>query len=95
MCASESGAGRETNEKYRKRMIDLEGIATSYKGVSRGFAMSAGREIWIFVDPEHISDLDASRLSWDITRRIESDLQYPGEIKVVMIRENRYTHTAS
>lgn len=94
ISASRPGARRETTEKFIKRMIELEGIATSYKGVEKCYAMQAGREMWIFVNPEEISDLDASKLSWDITRRIESDVQYPGEVKVVMIRESRFVHTA-
>ncbi len=94
ISASRPGARRETSEKFIKRMMELEGIATSFKGVERCFAMSAGREMWIFVNPEDITDLEASKLSWDITRRIESDVQYPGEVKVVVIRESRYQHTA-
>ena len=95
ISASRPGARRETSEKFIKRMIELEGIATSYKGVNKCFAMSAGREMWIFVNPEEISDLDASKLSWDITRRIESDLQYPGEVKVVVHRDIKFVHTAT
>jgi ribonucrease Y len=94
ISASRPGARRETTEKFIKRMMELEGIATSYKGVEKCYAMQAGREMWIFVNPEEISDLEASKLSWDITRRIESDVQYPGEVKVVMIRESRFIHTA-
>ena len=56
--------------------------------------MSTGREMWIFVDPQQINDLKASKLSWDIARRIESDVQYPGEVKVMIIRENRYVNSA-
>ncbi|MEI7511056.1 MAG: ribonuclease Y [Candidatus Peregrinibacteria bacterium] len=94
ISASRPGARRETSEKFIKRMMELEGIATSFKGVDKCFAMSAGREMWIFVNPEDITDLEASKLSWDITRRIENDVQYPGEVKVVVIRESRYQHTA-
>ena len=95
ISASRPGARRETSEKFIKRMVELEGIATSYKGVNRCFAMSAGREMWIFVNPEEVSDLNASKLSWDIARRIESDVQYPGEVRVVLMRENRFIHTAT
>lgn len=95
ISASRPGARRETSEKFVKRMVELEGIATSYKGVQKCYAMSAGREMWLFVNPEEISDLEASKLSWDITRRIENDVQYPGEIKLVMIRESRFVHTAT
>lgn len=95
ISASRPGARRETSEKFVKRMVELEGIATSFKGVNKCFAMSAGREMWIFVDPKEISDLDASKLSWDITRRIESDLQYPGEVRVVVHRDIKFIHTAT
>ncbi len=94
ISASRPGARRETSEKFIKRMIELEGIATSYKGVNKCFAMSAGREMWVFVDPKQINDLKAQQLSQNISRRIEKDMQYPGEVKVVLIRENRYTTTA-
>jgi len=94
ISASRPGARRETSEKFIKRMIELEGIATSYKGVNKCFAMSAGREMWVFVDPKQINDLKAGQLAQNISRRIEKDVQYPGEVKVVLIRENRYTTTA-
>ena len=94
ISASRPGARRETSEKFIKRMIELEGIATSYKGVNKCFAMAAGREMWVFVDPKQINDLKAQQLSQNISRRIEKDVQYPGEVKVVLIRENRYTNTA-
>ncbi len=94
ISASRPGARRETSEKFIKRMIELEGIATSYKGVNKCFAMSAGREMWVFVDPKQVNDLKAQQLSQNISRRIEKDMQYPGEVKVVLIRENRYTSTA-
>jgi ribonuclease Y len=94
VSASRPGARRETSEKFIKRMIELEGIATSYKGVQKCFAMSAGREMWIFVDPKDISDLEASKLSQEIARRIEKDVQYPGEVKVVLHRDMKFSHTA-
>ncbi len=94
ISASRPGARRETSEKFIKRMVELEGIATSYKGVKKCYAMSAGREMWIFIDPQQINDLKASKLSWDIARRIESEVQYPGEVKVMIIRENRFVNSA-
>ena len=94
VSASRPGARRETSEKFVKRMIELEGIATSYKGVQKCFAMSAGREMWIFVDPNEISDLDASKLSRNIASRIESDVQYPGEVKVVLHRDMKFSSVA-
>jgi ribonuclease Y len=94
ISASRPGARRETSEKFIKRMVELEGIATSYKGVNKCFAMSSGRELWIFVNPKDLSDLKAERLSSEITRRIEKNVKYPGEVRVVMIRENRYINIA-
>ena len=94
VSASRPGARRETSEKFVKRMIELEGIATSYKGVQKCFAMSAGREMWIFVDPNEISDLDAAKLSQKIASRIENDVQYPGEVNVVLHRDMKFSNTA-
>ena len=72
-----------------KRLEKLEGIADSFKGVSKSFALQAGREIRILVESEKISDEEAVWLSKDIARRIESELEYPGQIKVTVIRETR------
>ncbi len=83
------GARRDTVENYIKRLGDLEGIATSFEGVERSFAIQAGREVRVFVDPGKISDLDAKKLARDIALRIEQELKYPGEIKVNVIRESR------
>jgi len=83
------GARRDTIENYLKRLEDLEGIATSFDGVEKSFALQAGREIRVFVTPEEISDLDAKKLARDIANRIEQELKYPGEIKVNIIRETR------
>ena len=83
------GARRDTVENYIKRLKELEAIANSFDGVEKSFALQAGREIRIFVRPEQISDLDAKQLARDIAHRVESDLKYPGEIKVNVIRENR------
>jgi len=94
VSASRPGARRETSEKFIKRMVELEGIATSYKGVQKCFAMSAGREMWIFVDPNEITDLDASKLSRKIASRIESDVQYPGEVKIVLHRDMKFSNVA-
>jgi ribonuclease Y len=72
-----------------KRLEKLEGIADSFKGVSKAFALQAGREVRIMVESEKVSDEEAIWLSKDIARRIESELQYPGQIKVTVIRETR------
>jgi ribonuclease Y len=72
-----------------KRLEDLEGIAKQHQGVDKAFAISAGREVRVFVKPEEISDMDARKLARDIADQIERDMQYPGEIKINVIRENR------
>jgi len=83
------GARRETLENYTQRLKDLENVANSFEGVDKSFAIQAGREIRIIVRPEQITDLEAIKLSKDIARKIERDLQYPGMIKVNVIRETR------
>lgn len=88
------GARRDTVENYLKRLGDLEGIATSFKGVDKAYALQAGREIRVFVTPNEIGDLEAVQMARDIAGRIESELKYPGEIKVTVIRENRVVEYA-
>ena len=83
------GARREDLEQYIKRLRALEEIANSFKGVSMSYAIQAGREVRIIVKPEDIDDLDATRLARDIAKRIEETMQYPGQIKVTVIRETR------
>ncbi len=83
------GARRESLEQYLKRVKSLEEIASSYKGVSQSYALQAGREVRIFVKPEDIDDLDSIRLARDIAKKIEETMQYPGQIKVTVIRETR------
>ena len=89
ISAARPGARRDILESYVKRLEKLEGIADSFKGVSKAFALQAGREVRIMVESEKISDEEAIWLSKDIARRIESELQYPGQIKVTVIRETR------
>ena len=83
------GARRDSLDNYIKRLTELENVATGFSGVKKAFAIQAGREIRIMVDPEEVDDLGALRLSREITMKIESDLQYPGIIKVHVIREKR------
>jgi len=83
------GARRESLEQYIKRVRSLEEIANSQKGVTQSYALQAGREVRIFVHPEDIDDLDSVRLARDIARKIEETMQYPGQIKVTVIRETR------
>jgi ribonuclease Y len=89
LSAARPGARRGTMENYIKRLEDLEKIATSFPGVKQAYAISAGRELRVFVVPEQIDDFRALQLARDIAGRIESDLKYPGEIKVNVIREMR------
>ena len=89
ISAARPGARRDILESYIKRLEKLEGIADSFKGVSKAFALQAGREIRIMVESEKISDEEAVWLSKDIAKRIEHELQYPGQIKVTVIRETR------
>ena len=89
ISAARPGARRDILESYIKRLEKLEGIADSFNGVSKAFALQAGREIRIMVESEKISDEEAVWLSKDIAKRIEHELQYPGQIKVTVIRETR------
>ncbi|HSK10154.1 MAG TPA: ribonuclease Y [Vicinamibacterales bacterium] len=89
ISAARPGARRDILESYVKRLEKLENIADSFKGVAKSFALQAGREIRIMVESERISDEEAVWLSKDIARRIESELEYPGQIKVTVIRETR------
>ena len=83
------GARRETLEHYIKRMQALESVAHEFKGVEKAFAIQAGREIRIIVKPEEIDDLESMRLARDISRKIEETLEYPGQVKVTVVRETR------
>jgi ribonuclease Y len=83
------GARREDLEAYIKRIRTLEDMANSFKGVSQSYAIQAGREVRIIVKPEEIDDLDATRLARDIAKKIEETMQYPGQIRVTVIRETR------
>ena len=89
LSAARPGARREMLENYIKRLIDLEEIASSFKGVSKSFAVQAGRELRVLVESENISDADTELLAKDIAKAIEEKLTYPGQIKVIVIRESR------
>ena len=89
ISGSRPGARREAFETYVKRLEGLEKIASSYKGVEKVFAIQAGREVRVIVLPDDVDDVRMTTLSEEIARRIESELQYPGQIKVVLIRETR------
>ena len=89
ISAARPGARRDILESYVKRLEKLEGIADSFDGVSKAYALQAGREIRIMVESEKVSDEEAVWLSKDIAKRVEHELQYPGQIKVTVIRETR------
>ena len=94
ISAARPGARRETLETYTNRLKQLEDITNSFKGVDKSFAIQAGREVRIMVVPEQISDDDMVLLARDISKKIEESLEYPGQIKVNVIRESRVTDYA-
>ena len=94
MSGSRPGARRDSIEQYVKRLEALEAVANSFEGVDRSFAIQAGREIRVLVQPERVDDLGATRLARDVSRKIEETLQYPGQIKVTVVRETRATSVA-
>jgi ribonuclease Y len=89
ISASRPGARRETLETYLKRLEGLENIASSFEGVDKVFAIQAGREVRVIVKPDKVDDLEAHRLAKGMVQRIESELDYPGQIRVTVIRETR------
>jgi len=89
LSAGRPGARGDTLENYAKRMTELENLANSFQGVEKSYAISAGREIRILVEPQHIDDLQAIKMARDIATKVEATLKYPGVIKVNVIRETR------
>ncbi len=94
ISAARPGARRETLETYSNRLKQLEDIANGFKGVDKSFAIQAGREIRIMVVPDQINDADMILLARDVSKQIENELEYPGQIKVNVIRESRVTDYA-
>ncbi|SDC50879.1 MULTISPECIES: ribonuclease Y [unclassified Candidatus Frackibacter] len=89
VSAARPGARRETLESYIKRLESLEKIADSFNGVENAYAIQAGREVRIMVHPDHVSDNKSAKLAYDVSQQIEDELEYPGQIKVTVIRETR------
>jgi ribonuclease Y len=89
ISSSRPGARRESVEQHLKRLEALENVASSFPGIEKSFAIQAGREVRILVKPQDIDDLSAVRLARDIVKKIEESLEYPGQIKVTVIRETR------
>lgn len=94
LSAARPGARRENLDNYVKRLESLEALATSFDGVERAYALQAGREIRLVVKPNEVDDLSAARLANEVARKIESEMEYPGQIKVTVIRETRVSETA-
>lgn len=89
ISAARPGARKDTLENYLRRLSELEDVATGFEGVEKAYAIQAGREVRVFVTPEEIDDMQAQKIARDIATRIQEELKYPGEIKVVVIRETR------
>ena len=83
------GARRESLENYVKRLQKLEDIAMSFEGVAKTFAIQAGREIRVIVEPERVDDILADQTAFEIAQKIEGEMEYPGQIKVTVVRERR------
>jgi len=94
ISSSRPGARKDTLENYLRRLGELEEIALSFPGITRAWALHAGREIRVFVKPEEIDDLSAKRLAKEIAKKIQTELRYPGEIKITLIREKRIVEYA-
>ncbi len=94
MSGSRPGARRESADEYIRRLESLEAIASSFEGVQQCFAIQAGREVRIIVEPDRVDDVDAMRLARDVSRKIEETMQYPGVIRVTVVRETRATAVA-
>jgi len=94
ISASRPGARKDTLENYLKRIGELETLASSFEGIEKAYAIQAGREIRVFVKPEKIDDVNAQKMAKEIANRIEGELHYPGEIKVTLVRENRFVEYA-
>ncbi|MBD3266024.1 HD domain-containing protein, partial [bacterium] len=89
VSAARPGARRETIDTYVKRLEKLENLAESFGGVEKCFAIQAGRELRVMVEPEEVDDQASVKLAYDLSKKIEEEMEYPGHIKVIIIRETR------
>ena len=94
VSAARPGARRETTETYIERLRSLESIATHHDGVEKAYAIQAGREVRVMVQPQQVDDNASAKLAWEISQQIENELQYPGQIRVTVIRESRVSEVA-
>jgi ribonuclease Y len=94
ISAARPGARRESLETYLKRLHKLEDIAQSFEGIEKAYAIQAGREIRVLVKPDEVDDPGAHKLAFDIAKKIETEVDYPGEVRVSIIRETRATGVA-
>ena len=88
------GARREIMQQYLQRIKDLENLATAYQGVEKAYAIQAGRELRVIVEADKVSDVDSDKLSFEIAQKIQTEMTYPGQIKVTVIREKRAVNVA-
>jgi ribonuclease Y len=94
LSAARPGARSETMHTYIKRLEQLEEIAESFHGVEKSFALQAGREVRIVVEPTRVNDAEAAQMARDVARKVESEMTYPGEIRVTVVRETRAVEVA-
>ena len=94
ISASRPGARKDTVENYLQRLAELEKVATGFEGVEKAYAIQAGREVRVFVTPDNVDDVRAKQMARDIANKIQTELHYPGEVKVTLIRETRVVEYA-
>jgi ribonuclease Y len=94
MSGARPGARREIMQQYLQRIKDLENTALTYPGVEKAYAIQAGRELRVIVEAEKVSDSDSDKLSFEIAQKIQTEMTYPGQIKVTVIREKRAVNIA-